>query len=39
MDGNDKKDDETQAYKMALRFLAYRMRSKQEVMDHLEKKE
>ncbi|WP_461202087.1 recombination regulator RecX [Anoxybacillus sp. TBDG-1] len=33
-----KKDDETQAYKMAIRFLAYRMRSKQEVMDHLKKK-
>ncbi|KIQ94442.1 Regulatory protein recX [Anoxybacillus thermarum] len=33
-----KKDDETKAYKMALRFLAYRMRSKQEVTDYLEKK-
>ncbi|PIC04184.1 recombination regulator RecX [Anoxybacillus flavithermus] len=33
-----KKDDEKQAYKMALRFLAYRMRSKQEVVDYLKKR-
>lgn len=32
------KDDEKQAYKLALRFLAYRMRSKREVVDYLEKK-
>lgn len=34
-----KKDDEKQAYKMALRFLAYRMRSKQEVVDYLKKRD
>ncbi|MBB5355598.1 regulatory protein [Anoxybacillus mongoliensis] len=34
-----KKDDEKQAYKLALRFLAYRMRSKREVADYLAKKD
>lgn len=33
------KDDEKQAYKLALRFLAYRMRSKQEVVDYLKKRD